>query len=240
MWAIPSWHYTAGLASGPAVRSYPEVLLELHTERRAKGRETKLINRTFSRVLLFCFAVLHTFMITNRRKYAVRSWFYSIFLHVFRQWMFTDSLLCRNTWTPTNASTSFSNSLRKSAEMSEGKRFLRLFGADVLLLQDISSCLQSIPNQRQQNNVVWFWVWDKLCTLFLRNAFCVGSTLKSGRQRGDSGPSVGLTGGISHGGPLQRICPGQWEWRAYGDANLMTLSPPCSYHLSPSSYALPP
>lgn len=58
VWAIPSWHYTAGLTSGPAVRSYPEVLLELHSQ--------------------FWFAVLHTFMKTKWRKYPVQSWFYSI------------------------------------------------------------------------------------------------------------------------------------------------------------------
>lgn len=34
--------------------------------------------------------------------------------------------------------------------------------------------------------------------------------------------------------------PRQWEWRAYGDANLMTLSPPCSYRPIPSSDALAP
>lgn len=30
---------------------------------------------------------------------------------------------------------------------------------------------------------------------------------KSRRQRGDSGPSAGLTEGFSHGGPLETICP---------------------------------
>lgn len=38
------------------------------------------------------------------------------------------SLLGRNTWTPTNASTSSSNSSRRSGAMSDGKRFLRLLG----------------------------------------------------------------------------------------------------------------
>ena len=79
--------------------------------------------------------------------------------------------------------------------------------ADVLLPRDISSCLQSIPKQRQQNNVVWFPVRDKLCTPLLRNAFCAGGSVKSVGQRGESGPSVGLTGGISHGGPLHWIGP---------------------------------
>lgn len=66
--------------------------------------------------------------------------------------------------------------------------------------------MQSIPKQRQQDNV-WFRVRDKLCVTILRNAFCAGITLKSVRQRGDSGRSVGLTGGISHGGSFERICP---------------------------------
>lgn len=82
---------------------------------------------------------------------------------------------------------------------------------------DSSSCLQSIPGQRQQNNVVWFGARDKLCALVLRNAFCAGSILKVGDKGGDSGPSVGLTGGISHGGPLDGICPDN------GDEALMEM-----------------
>lgn len=74
VWAIPSWHYTAGLASGPAVRSYPEVLLELHTERRARDYNW-LITPSQK---YFCLAALHTSMKTKWRKHTVQSWFYSI------------------------------------------------------------------------------------------------------------------------------------------------------------------
>lgn len=119
---------------------------------------------------------------------------------------------CRNTWTPTNASTSSSSSSRRSGGTSEGKRSSGAPGQMFYCRGDISSCLQSIPEQRQQDNVVWFPARDKLCTLFLRNAFCVWKPTKkkkkSVRQRGGLGAlSVRLTGGISHGGPLERICP---------------------------------
>lgn len=54
VWAIPSWHYTAGLASGPAVRSYPEVLLELHAERREReGKRLNWLIAPFCSVSLF-------------------------------------------------------------------------------------------------------------------------------------------------------------------------------------------
>lgn len=102
------------------------------------------------------------------------------------------------------------------------------FWADVLSSNAISSCPQSIPNHRQQNNVVWFWVRDKLCMLFLRNAFCVGIALKSVRQKGRLWAQCGVDWGHFSWRSFRADLPRQWEWRAYGDANLMTLSPPCS------------
>lgn len=49
-----------------------------------------------------------------------------------------------------------SQTARGGASECPKVRGSRDFRADVLLPEDISSCLQFIPNQRQQNNVVWF------------------------------------------------------------------------------------
>jgi len=55
---------------------------------------------------------------------------------------------------------------------------------------------------------------DKLCMPVLRDAF----TIKRAGQRGGSGPSVGLTGGISHGGP-----PGAHFAQHNGNEELMEM-----------------
>lgn len=51
VWVIPSWHYTAGLASG-AVRSYPEVLLELHWGRKTERERPNCLIAPFEKY--FC------------------------------------------------------------------------------------------------------------------------------------------------------------------------------------------
>lgn len=91
--------------------------------------------------------------------------------------------------------------------MSEGKRFLTFSGRCFMAkgYQQLPA-IHSRPQAAEQCCLV-LSSRQALCAVLEKCFFCVGSTLESGRQRGDSGPSVGLTGGISHGGPMEQICP---------------------------------
>lgn len=93
-----------------------------------------------------------------------------------------------------------------SAETSEGKSFFTLFGRCF-----IASGYRQLPSIHSQAEAA-----EQCCLVLsarpalyavLEECFLCWKHPKSWRQRGDSGPSAGLTEGISHGGPLETICP---------------------------------
>lgn len=125
---------------------------------------------------------------------------------------------------PTNASTSFSSSSRRSAGMSEGKKLLQTFLSDVPLPPDISSCCNLFPHNVSRTKVLS--ARQALCAVLEK--CCVSN--KEGLWS-QCGVDWGQFSWTSLGEDLSRQ-------RAYVDANLMTLSPLCSLP-TPSSDALP-
>lgn len=154
-------------------------------------------------------------------------------------WIFS-SLLGRSTWTPTNASMSFSNNLRRSVEMSEGKSFSRLLGR-CFTAWGYPQQLPAIHSQSQAAEQCCLVLSPRQALYaVLEKCFLCWKHTKKWQTKGRLWAQCGVDWGHFSWRSFGVDLPRQWEWRAYGDANLMTLSPPCSYRPSPSSDAPPP
>lgn len=107
----------------------------------------------------------------------------------------------RSTWTPTNASMSFSNSSRRSAGTSEGEGFYEIL-EQMLYYQRMSAAACNLFQTIGSRTMFSFLVQSKTSFVcrFWEMLFVLQAPWKWETKGSNSGLSVGLTGDISHGG----------------------------------------